>query len=469
MAPASRTVPLASTGGRWLLAATVAASGIAFLDSTAVTVALPSIGDDLGADVAGLQWVIDGYLVTMAALILLGGALGDHHGRRRVFATGVTVFAAASVGCAAAPSVETLVGARLVQGAGAALLTPSSLALLEAGVRPADRARAIGAWTGLTGIAAAAGPLLGGWLTDSVSWRLVFLINLPLAALVLVAARRHVAESRDPESARTPDVPGTLLLVSALGSLAWGLIEAGDGGATRPAVLGALGGGIVLFAGFVVTERQRDDPLVPLEVFGEPQFRAANAVTVLVYAALGSVFFLLVLHLQGVLGYSALEAGAASIPVTALMLLLSPPSGELAQRIGPRLQMTAGPATMAIAALLLGGIEAGDGYVSSVLPGVTLFGLGLAATVAPLTAAALGSIADRHAGVASGVNTAAARTAQLAAVAAVPVLAGISGDALDDPAAFAAGFSTAMEITAVLAGAGAVLAFATVKNPLAGR
>lgn len=459
-------VPFASATGRWILAATVAASGMAFLDSTAVTVALPAIGDDLGGGVAEMQWLIDGYLLTLASLILLSGALADRYGRRRIFVIGVVAFASASAVCAVAPTVEALVGARLLQGVGGALLTPTSLAILNASIHPDDRSRAIGAWTGLTGVAAAAGPLLGGWVTDAVSWRLVFVLNLPLAGLVLAATRRHAPESFDPDSPRHPDLAGSALLVLALGSLAWGLIESGGTAGFSGLPLAAIASGAALLAAFVAVERRRAAPMVPLAVFGLSQFRAVNAVTALVYAALGSVFFLLVLHLQGVLGYSALEAGAASLPITALMLLLSPPSGALARRIGPRLQLTVGPLAVACAALWLARIDAGDRYVSAVLPPVVLFGLGLAATVAPLTATALAVVGDRHAGVASGVNTAVARGAQLAAIAAVPVLAGISRSATDDPVGFSAGFTDAMRITAGLAAVGAVLALLTVRDPV---
>jgi EmrB/QacA subfamily drug resistance transporter len=457
---------LDSAQGRWTLLATVAGSGMAFLDSTVVTVALPRIGTDLGAGLGGLQWVLNGYLVALSALILLGGSLGDRFGRRRAFTAGVVVFTAASAACAAAPSVGVLVGARVVQGVGGALLTPGSLAILEASFRRDDRARAIGAWSGLTGVAAAVGPFLGGWLVDAGSWRWIFLINLPIAAAVIAVSTRHVPESSDPHSPRRVDVPGALAVALGLGAASWGLIAAGDRGWGAPAVWGSLVAGAAGLAVFVVIELRGSDPMVPLGIFTVRQFTAANLVTVTVYAALGGVFFLLVLQLQQVLGYSALEAGAASLPITFVMLALSSRSGALAHRIGPRLQMSAGPLILAAGVLLVARIDAGDSYLTAVLPAVLVMGLGLAATVAPLTATALGALDDRHAGIASGVNTTVARAAQLAAVAALPVLAGITGDAYRDPAVFSDGFRTAMLVTAALAVVGGASGFALVRNPV---
>jgi EmrB/QacA subfamily drug resistance transporter len=447
------------------LAATVLGSGIAFLDSTVVNVALPHIGEDLETGVAGLQWVLNGYLVALSALILLGGSLGDLFGRKRVFQLGVVVFAVASVACALAPNAGMLVVARVAQGVGGALLTPASLAILEASFRPADRARAIGAWSGLSGVAAAVGPFVGGWLVDAASWRWIFLINLPLAALVLGVAARHVPESSDPGAARHVDGLGAVLVGISLGVLSWGLIAAGDRGWGDVGVVVALSAGTVAFAAFVLVEARSPNPMLPLGIFRSSQFRAANLVTAAVYAALGGSLFLLVLQLQQVLGYSALEAGAALLPVTLLMLMLSARSGALAARIGPRLQMSVGPLLVAAGMLAMTRIEAGVGYATHVLPAVVLLGLGLATTVAPLTATALGSVDDRHAGVASGVNTTVSRAAQLAAVAVLPVVAGLTGDAYLDPDVFSDGFRTAMMITAVLSAVGGVVAWATVRNP----
>jgi EmrB/QacA subfamily drug resistance transporter len=456
---------LGTAQGRWVLAATVLGSGIAFLDSTVVNVALPHIGEDLDTGVGGLQWVINGYLLAVSALILLGGSLGDRFGRKRIFQLGIIVFAAGSVLCAVAPTAVMLVVARVIQGVGGALLTPGSLAILEASFRPSERMKAIGAWSGLSGVASAIGPFLGGWLVDAASWRWIFLINLPLAVVVVVVTARHVPESFDPHAAHHVDLPGAGLIAVALGGVSWGLIGAGSKGWSAPTVWGALVVGAASFVGFVVVERRSPQPMVPPSLFSSAQFRAANLVTAAVYAGLGGVFFLLVIQLQNVLGYSAIQAGAATLPITALMLTLSARSGALAARIGPRLQMTVGPLLVAAGALLLTRVDAGATYLGAVLPAVLVIGLGLATAVAPLTATAMSSAEDRYAGVASGVNTTVARAAQLVAVAALPVAAGIGGAAFTDPAAFSDGFRTAMLITAGLTTLGAVIAFVGIRNP----
>jgi len=449
-----------------VLLATVGASGMAFLDSTVVNVALPHIGEDLGTDMAGLQWIVNGYLLATAALILLGGSLGDIFGRRRIFLVGVVTFAIASVACGVATSVGLLVAARVVQGVGGALLTPGSLAILEASFRPSDRPRAIGAWSGLSGVASAIGPFLGGWLVDSGSWRAVFLINIPLAIVVILVTLKHVPESFDATAVRKVDVTGAVLICAALGALNWGFIAAGDDGWASPTVVVPLLLGVVCAAAFALVELRSRAPMLPPSIFASGQFRAANTVTIAVYAGLGVVFFLLVVQLQQVLGYSALEAGAASLPITVIMLALSSRSGQLAQRIGPRLQMSAGPIVVAFGLLLMSGIDAGDQYVSSVLPAVLVVGLGLAATVAPLTSTALGAVDENHAGVASGVNTTVARASQLAAVAVIPLVAGIGGDAYLDPGLFTDGFRKGMIIASILVAVGGVIGAITIRNPL---
>jgi EmrB/QacA subfamily drug resistance transporter len=454
-----------STRGRWVIAATVLGSGIAFLDSTVVNVALPHIGEDLDTSVAGLQWVLNGYLLTLSSLILLGGSFGDLFGRKRVFQTGVVVFALASVTCALAPTDAALVLGRVAQGVGGALLTPSSLAILEASFRQEDRPRAIGAWSGLSGVAAAVGPFVGGWLVDAASWRWIFLINLPLSAVVVAVAARHVPESFDPRADRRIDWAGAALVAASLGALSWGLISAGDRGWGAPSVVFSLVAGVVAMAAFVLVEARSQHPMLPLDIFRSAQFRAANLVTATVYAALGGVFFLLTLQLQQVLGYSALEAGAATLPITLLMLALSARSGALAARIGPRLQMTVGPLLVAVGILMMSRIEPGVSYQAGVLPAVVVMGLGLATTVAPLTSTALGSVDDRHAGVASGVNTTVSRAAQLAAVAVLPVAVGLTGDDFLRPDVFADGFRVAMLIMSVVAAVGGLIAWATVRNP----
>lgn len=461
--PAPQVLRLSEASGRWLLLAAVLGSGIAFLDVTVVNVALPQLGQELGADVAGLQWTINGYAVTLAAFLLLGGSLGDRLGRRRIFLLGVVWFAVASLLCGLAPSVPTLVAARMLQGVGGALLTPGSLALIQASFAVEDRGRAIGAWSGLGGIAGAIGPLLGGWLVEVGSWRWVFLLNLPLAAVVVVVTLRHVPESRDPTVHGRFDLGGALLGALALGGIAYALIEA-PGQGRSAAVLGSGLVGLLAALAFVVVERGAAAPMLPLSIFGSPQFRAANLVTFLVYGGLGGVFLFLVLQLQVVAGFRPTLAGSSLLPVTVIMLLLSARAGQLASRIGPRVPMGLGPVVAGLGLLLLTRIGPEAGYLADVLPGVVVFGLGLALTVAPLTTTVLAAADDRHAGVASAVNNTVARAAGLLAVAVLPLLIGLSGEGYRDPAAFDAAYERAMAICAGLMLAGGVLAWATIRN-----
>jgi EmrB/QacA subfamily drug resistance transporter len=400
-------------------------------------------------------------MLTLASLILLGGSLGDRLGRRRIFVVGVAWFTAASALCAAAPPAEMLVLARLLQGIGGALLTPGSLAMIEASFRRADRARAIGAWSGLTGVAVAIGPLLGGWLVEAVSWRAIFLINLPLGVFVVLAANRRVPETRDLEADGPLDVAGALLAALGLGGTTYALIEAPDAGAS-PAVVTAAVGGVLALIGFVLVERRARNPMLPLTMFASRQFSAANLVTFVVYAALGGVFFLLVAFLQISLGYSPIAAGAASLPVTALLLLLSARSGALAQRIGARIPLTLGPLGIAAGMLLMTRIDPGDSYVEAVLPAVLVFGAGLVLVVAPVTATVLAAADERHAGIASGINNAISRVGGLLAVAILPIVGGLTGDAFYDPAAMTDGFHMAMVATAALAALGGLVAWLTI-------
>ncbi len=328
---------------RWVLLATVLGSGVAMVDGTVVNIALPTIGRELDAGLAGLSWVVNAYTLTLAALILLGGSLGDRFGRRRVFSLGVTWFAVASLLCAVAPDLRTLVAARALQGVGGALMTPGSLAILQASFRPQDRARAIGAWSGLGGIAGAAGPFLGGWIVEVASWRWIFLINLPVAAVVVAVSARHVPESRDPHAAPHLDLVGAVLAAVGLGALTYGLTAWPDSGPGALQVWLPLVAGVVLMAGFVVRERTAASPMLVLSVFTSRLFTATNVVTFAVYAALSGVFFWLVLGLQVVAGFSPLGAGLALLPVTVLLLLLSARAGAWGQRVGPRLPMTVGP------------------------------------------------------------------------------------------------------------------------------
>jgi EmrB/QacA subfamily drug resistance transporter len=451
--------------GRWVLAATVLGSGMAFIDGTVVNVALPRIGKSLDAGLAGLQWTINGYTLTLASLILLGGSLGDRFGRRRVFVVGVAWFALASVLCGIAPNIEMLIGARALQGIGGALLTPGSLAILQSAFRPEDRARAIGAWSGLGGIAGAAGPFLGGYLVQAVSWRLIFLINVPFAIAVIAITVRHVPESRDPMASRHIDVWGAVLGAVGLGALTYGLIAWQGKGLGSAAVVASLLVGVGGLAAFVVRERIARDPMLPLDIFTSRLFNATNLVTFAVYAALGGVFFWLVLELQVVTGYEPLAAGIALLPVTFVMLLLSARMGALGQRIGPRLPMTVGPLLCAVGVALLTGVGKGTTYVVGVLPAMLVFGLGLSITVAPLTATVLAAASDRHAGLASGVNNAVARVAGLLAVAVLPLIAGLSGENYANAAELEPAYRMAMWVCAGLLLAGAVLSALFVRTP----
>jgi len=451
-----------------VLLATVLGSGIAFLDATVVNVALPTIGTELDASVAGLQWIVNAYALTLSSLILIGGSLGDHFGRRRVFLIGVVWFAAASLLCGLAPTSQMLIAARALQGVGGAWLTPGSLAILQSSFASGDRSRAVGAWSGLSGIGAAIGPFVGGWLVGAWSWRLIFLINVPLALAVVAVAIRHVPETRDPKADPAIDAAGAILTAVGLACVTWALIEAGERGATT-GVLSAGLVGLASLGGFVAVERHVRYPMLPLDIFDSRQFSAANLVTFVVYASLGIMFFLLVVYLQQVLGYSPLQAGVATLPTTAVMLILSARAGQLAGRIGPRLPMTLGPLIIATGLALLSRLHAEATYFGSVLPGLLVFGLGLSLTVAPLTATVLAAAPARHAGIASGVNNAISRGAGLLAVAVIPGLAGLTGHAYRDPAVFASGFRAAMQISTALAAAGGVLAWSLIRNGVAGR
>ena len=451
-----------STPGRWVLAVAVLGSGMAFLDGTIVNVALPDIGRDLDASTSSLQWILNGYLLTLASLILLGGSLGDRHGRRRVFVAGVILFTVASLLCALAPTAEVLIGARLVQGVGGALLTPGSLAMIEASFRPVDRPRAIGAWSGLAGVSTALGPLLGGYLIEVWSWRAAFLINLPLGVFVALAAR-HVPETRDPTARGPLDWRGAVLAALALGGITYALIEAPERGLAGLVAVSAVVG-VVAAVTFVFAERRSPNPMLPLTMFASRQFTAANLVTFVVYAALSGFFFLFVAFLQISMDYSPIAAGAASLPVTLLMLLLSPRSGALAQRIGPRIPLTVGPLIIAAGMLLLTLLEPGDEYLTDVLPAVVIFGLGLTLVASPVTATVLAAADSRHAGIASGINNTVARVGGLLAVAVLPVIGGITGQSFYDPEAMTDGFHIAMFVSAAMSAAGGVVAWLTISD-----
>jgi EmrB/QacA subfamily drug resistance transporter len=447
-----------------VLLAAVLGSGLVGIDATVVNIAIPAIGNDLHAGFGGLQWTINAYTLTLASFILLGGSLGDRYGRRRVFIIGVGWFALASALCAVAPSIQLLIAARALQGVGGALLTPGSLAMISASFAPADRGKAIGAWSGFGGIATAIGPFLGGYLVGGPGWRWIFVINLPLAALVIAIARRHVPETLDPDAVPHLDTLGASLGAVGLGGVTYALIGAGNGWSASVLSAGVVG--LAGLVGFVFTERRSQHPMLPPNLFASRQFTAANLVTFAVYAALGGAFFFLVVSLQVVAGFSPLLAGMAMLPLTLIMLALSARMGALSARIGPHIPLTIGPLVAACGVLLLLRIGLRTSYVTDVLPAVIVFGLGLSLIVAPLTTTVLAAAATRNAGVASGVNNAVARAAGLLAVAVLPVIAGVTGDDYQHPVAFLGGFRTAMSICAALLVAGGLVAALTIRNPV---
>jgi EmrB/QacA subfamily drug resistance transporter len=452
------TLEYSSTAGRGVITAAVLGSGMAMLDGTVVNVALKTIGKDLDASLSELQWITNGYLLLLASLILLGGALGDRLGRRRVFVVGVVWFAAASILCGLAPDPSTLIAARVLQGIGGALLTPGSLAIIESVFAPADRGRAIGSWSGLGSIAAAIGPFVGGGLVQYADWRWIFLINAPIAVVTVVVAYRFVPETSAVTEGRF-DVLGAVLAAVSLGGLTYWLIEFHSSGAPL-----ALGLGVVTGVAFIVVEHRTRHPMMPLDMFASRNFSAANAMTLLVYAALGAVMFFLVIDLQTVAGYGALEAGLATLPLTVIMLLLAARGGALGARIGPRIPMTVGPIVMAVGVAWLSLVGADTSYWVGVLPPVCVFGLGLALMVAPLTMTVLAAAPTERAGIASGVNNAVARAGSLLAVAALPVAVGLGGDQYADPVAFDDAYGKAMLACAGLLAVGGVISWLTITH-----
>lgn len=453
-----------SARGRWALAAVILGSGAAFLESSVVTVALPAIGRDLDLDLGGLQWVMNAYLLSLSALMITGGSLGDLYGRRRIFNLGLLGFAATSALCAIAPSGEVLISARILQGACAALLVPASLAIVEASFAEEDRGAAIGAWSGWSGISSLIGPFAGGWLVDQTSWRSVFAVVVVVALAAAWLGLRHLPESHGARgSRRRPDWIGSALISLGLAAITYALVEAGGGlGDGRVAASAAVG--CLLLVAFLVAERRVSDPMLPLMIFRSRQFSGANAATLANYIAIGAMFFFLSLQLQDVLGYTALAAGAASLPATLIMLAFSAQAGRLGQRIGPRVPMTVGPIVLGVGLLLLSGIESGDAYLGSILPGVVVFGIGMTIFVAPLTTTVLGALPDERAGTASAVNNAIARLAQLLASAALPAAAGLSATTAVGPGAFSSGFHTAMLIAAAIAALGGLISWITIRG-----
>lgn len=412
---------LSAARKRWILAATVLGSSLTFIDGSALGVALPAIQNDLGAGPAAVQWVSNAYLLTLGALVLIGGAAGDRFGRRRVFLIGVAVFALASIACGLAPTVELLIAGRALQGVGAALLTPGALAVIGAAFPPEERGKAFGTWAGAGALFGMVGPLVGGWLADQADWRFIFWINIPLAILTVVVTLKAVPESRD-DSARGLDWPGALLAMTGLGALTWSLTAAPDLGWRDPWILAGLIGGAVLLAAFLWAEAREKHPMMPLGLFRSSVFSGINLLTLLLYFALSGAMFFLPYDLIRVQGFSATMAGAAMLPFAVVMGLFSGFAGKLADRFGARLSLSVGPVLAGVGLALLALPGPGAGYVDGPLAGMTMMAVGMTLAVGPLTAAVMGAVEPGHTGIASGVNNAVARVAGLLAVALLGVV-----------------------------------------------
>jgi EmrB/QacA subfamily drug resistance transporter len=465
---------LHSAAGRWILAASVLGSGAVFLEGSVVNVALPAIARDFHVGVVGLQWVLNGYYLTLSALMLLGGALGDRFHRPRVFAIGCVAFAIASTGCALAPNLVMLVVLRVVQGAAGALLVPNSLAMLDMAFDGEDRGSAIGQWAAWSAVSTAGGPFLGGWIVDALSWRWIFsaVVAIAIAAAWIVTANmsRH-DESRAPARRGREhgiDYAGAALGTLALAGIVGALMSGPVTGFTDWRVLGGGIGGFVLLGAFVRYEHRLSrggaQPILELSIFRSRQFSGVNAATFLVYAALNGLFFLMMPQLQLNLGYSALRAGAALAPANIIMLTVSPIAGRASARIGARVLMTSGATIAAIGMLLFARVQPHTSYLATIFPATVVFGFGLALLVAPLTSTVLGAVKESDTGIASGINNAVARLAGLIATAALPLAAGIGGEAKLAGAAFARGYARAMLICAGLCAAGALVSFLTVRS-----
>lgn len=450
---------------RLILAAAILGSTVVTVDATVVNVALPAIREDLGGGFAGQQWTANAYLVTLASLILVGGALGDIFGERRVFSLGVLGFGLTSVVCALAPSIEVLVLGRALQGAAGALLTPAALAVIVGAFPPDERGKAVGSWTAWGAVGTILGPLIGGQLVDAASWRYIFAINVPLVAITMFLIARYVPEGRgsDSDDQARVDFVGGGLCALGLAGFTFGLIRQPQTGFGDPTCFVPLVGGVLLFAAFLIYEGRASHPMLRLDLFARRNFAVGNIETLAMYAGLSLLFFFLLLFLQGAAGYSAVAAGTASLPVTALMFLLSRRFGALADRLGPRLFMGGGPIVMAAGLALLTRLGTDVGYASDLLPPLVIFGAGLSMTVAPLTATVLADVEDRNAGIASGINNAIARVAGLLGIAIVgAIVAGRYGDSADSSVA---AFHLAMTISASLVALGGVLALIGIRNP----
>jgi EmrB/QacA subfamily drug resistance transporter len=450
---------------RWTLIGSILGSGAVFIEGSVTSVALPAIARDLHLGIAGLQWTMNGYLLTMSSLILLGGALGDRYSRGRIFSWGLIGFAIASAGCALAPNLALLVTARVLQGIAGGLLVPNSLALLETTFTGEARGVAIGHWASWSAISTAIGPLVGGWIVDATSWRFIFVVVIPFAiagAVAIMIAGRSVKEKA--ASKESVDYAGASLITLGLGAIVAALILGPDRGFTAlvPSSLG--GAGILFLAGFFIVEHRSKHPLLPLTAFASRQFSGVNAVTLVVYAALSGLFFLLMLELQNVLHYSALAAGASLLPINGLMLGISPVAGRVSEQHGAKWPMTGGSFVAAAGMVLFARVQPGAGYWTSVLPAAIVFGIGLSVLVAPLTTVALASLGEKKAGLASGVNNAVARVAGLLATAIIPFAAGLGGaQSLSGPT-LVNGFTRAMFICAGLCLSGSAVSLLTIKK-----
>jgi EmrB/QacA subfamily drug resistance transporter len=421
---------LDNSSQRWTLIATILASTIVFLDGSIVNVALPAIGKGLDTGLSGLQWVVDGYVLTLATLLILGGSLGDRYGRRRMMLAGLVGFGTASMACGLALSTWWLIGTRMLQGAAGALLVPGSLAVIRAAFPPGqERGQAIGRWSGWSGIAAVVGPLLGGWLVDTLSWRWVFFVNVPIIIVTLWLMVRHVPESRDEEAAQRLDWAGVALLILGLGGIAYGLIEGKLLGWSSASVIAGLAVGLVGLAGFLLVEARERNPMLPLSLLESRNFSGANLTTLGVYFALSGTTFFLVIYIQNVMGYPALDAGLMLAPISLIMLVLSPRIGALAGRCGPRLFMSLGPLLIGLGVGLLSRLGPASNIWTQLLPAVSVLGIGLAGTVAPLTDTAVSSVGGSHSGVAAALNNSVSRVASLLAIAGLGVVVSIAFNA----------------------------------------